>query len=307
MAQYRYYLLTGATSGLGLEAAAHLAKADETAFIVAGARRPEQADALRKVVPGGRLRVLDLDISSLDSVKSFAAQVPDVLGGNTLSAMAFNAGIQIISGDRYSIDGYDLTFATNVLGHIALFYHLEPLLSRSAVIVSTASGTHDKEHKLAKPYKFFGGYFPSAVDVANGNVSDSTDNAQLGRDRYATSKLCNVLFTYAMARNYGATGPRFIAFDPGLMPGTELARDQPSAIRFAWKNILPAAAKLIDGASTAKLSGTMLAMLLQQQRFATGTGLHVEFTGREIASSKLSHDEAAQDALIAWAKQTISH
>jgi NAD(P)-dependent dehydrogenase (short-subunit alcohol dehydrogenase family) len=218
--------------------------------------------------------------------------------------VALNAGIQIISGDQYSVDGFELTFATNVLGHIALFRQLEAILPPSAVIVSTASGTHDKDHKLAKPYKFFGGYFPSAAEVAAGNVSESTDQAQLGRDRYATSKLCNILFTYAMARKYGDSGPRFIAYDPGLMPGTELARDQSAALRFAWKNILPTAAKMIDGASTAKRSGGVLAQLLASNLFPKGSGLHVEFTGSQIPSSKTSHDEAIQDALIDWVQTT---
>jgi NAD(P)-dependent dehydrogenase (short-subunit alcohol dehydrogenase family) len=252
-------------------------------------------------VPHEQLLVLKLDTSSLKSVKSFATDVHTTLSTNMLSGMALNAGVQIISGDQYSEDGFELTFATNVLGHIVLFELLQSSLASDAVIVSTASGTHDKDHKLAKPYKFFGGYFPSAEGVAAGNVSDSTDKAQLGRDRYATSKLCNILFTYAMARKFGGGGPRFIAFDPGLMPGTELARDQPAALRFAWKNILPTAAKLIDGASTAKRSGAMLVQLLSQKRFSTGTGLHVEFTGNEIPSSQMSHDKAIQDELMALA------
>ena len=305
MTQHKYYLLTGATSGLGLEAATQLAKADESIFIIAGARQPRQATALRRAVPEARLLVLELDISSLASVKSFAAKVRQALAASTLSGVALNAGVQIVSGDQYSVDGFELTFATNVLGHIALFQYLQPILSPSAVIVSTASGTHDKDHKLAKPYKFFGGYFPSAAEVAAGKVSESTDKAQMGRDRYAASKLCNILFTYAMAKRYGNDGPRFIAFDPGLMPGTELARDQPAPLRFAWKNILPTAAKMIDGASTAKRSGAMLAQLLAKKRFPIETGLHVEFTGDEIPSSKMSYDQAIQDELIAWMEKTI--
>ena len=214
--------------------------------------------------------------------------------------MALNAGVQIVSGDRYSEDGFELTFATNVLGHIALFQRLQSALTPESVNVSTASGTHDKSHKLAKPYKFHGGYFPSAAEIAAGYVSSSSDKAQLGRDRYATSKLCNILFTYAKAREFGLTGPRFIAYDPGLMPGTELARDQPAAMRFAWKNVLPVAAKMIDGASTAERSGAVLAELLTAKRFPMGTGLHVEFTGNEIPSSQMSHNKTLQDALMHW-------
>lgn len=296
----RYYLFTGATSGLGLEAAAHLARADATSMIIVGARETSNLDRLRHAIPAAQLHVMTLDTSSLTSVWSFANELIEFLGIDTLTGIALNAGVQIISGDQYSVDGFELTFATNVLGHIVLFRHLQPAFSPTSVIVSTASGTHDKEHKLAKPYKFYGGYFPSAAEVAAGKVSASTNKAQLGRDRYATSKLCNILFTYAMAREFTKGGPRFIAYDPGLMPGTELARDQPAAIRFAWKNVLPTAAKLIDGASTAKRSGIMLAELLAGRHLPNGTGIHVEFTGHEIPSSQMSNDESLQDALVEW-------
>lgn len=304
MSPLRYYLFTGATSGLGLEAAAQLAAADPVNMVIAGVREAAGLENLRRGVPAAQLHTMALDISSLSSVQRFAADVVGFLGANTLSAISLNAGVQIVSGDRFSEDGFELTFATNVLGHMALFRRLQTALSPATVIVSTASGTHDKDHKLAKPFKFYGGYFPSAAEVASGNVSSSSDKAQLGRDRYATSKLCNVLFTYAKAREFGLYGPRFIAYDPGLMPGTELARDQPTAIRFAWKNMLPAAARMIDGASTAKRSGAVLAELLTAKRFPLGTGLYIEFTGDEIPSSQMSYDEALQDELARWALTT---
>ena len=304
MGSARHYLFTGATSGLGLKAAAQVARADATCVIIIGARETSNLDRVRHAIPAAQLHVMTLDTSSLFSVRSFANELTEFLGTNTLTGTALNAGVQIVSGNQYSIDGFELTFATNVLGHIALFQYLQPAFSPTSVIVSTASGTHDKDHKLAKPYRFYGGYFPSAAEVAAGKVSASTDKAQLGRDRYATSKLCNILFTYAMARKFAKAGPRFIAYDPGLMPGTELARDQPAAIRFAWKNVLPTAAKLIDGASTAKRSGILLAELLAGRHLPNGTGLHVEFTGQEIPSSQMSYDESLQDALDEWVGTT---
>jgi NAD(P)-dependent dehydrogenase (short-subunit alcohol dehydrogenase family) len=305
MSSARYYLFTGATSGLGLKAAAQLAQAEATNIVIVGARETASLSSLQRAVTAAQLHVITLDTSSLASVRSFANKVIGLLGTNKLNGIALNAGVQIVSGDRYSVDGFELTFATNVLGHIALFRLLQPVTAASAIIVSTASGTHDKDHKLAKPYKFYGGYFPSVAEVAAGEVSTNAEKSQLGRDRYATSKLCNILFTYAMARKFGDGGPRFIAYDPGLMPGTDFARDQPAAIRFAWKNVLPTAAKLIDGASTAKRSGAMLAQLLAGRHLPNGTGLHVEFSGQEIRSSQMSYDERLQDALMTWVGTTV--
>jgi NAD(P)-dependent dehydrogenase (short-subunit alcohol dehydrogenase family) len=306
MDNQQIYVMTGATSGLGLATAEAIANASHANMLIVGARHPDQANDLRQVVSGRQLVILELDVSSLESVRRFAKNVSQICGMQSIAGLALNAGVQIVSGDQFSVDGLELTFATNVLGHIALFHELRNLTSPSTRVISTASGTHDKDHKLAKPYNFFGGFFPSASKVAAGDVSLSHDHAQKGRDQYATSKLCNILFTYAMARQLGESGPRFIAFDPGLMPGTELVRDNTAAIRFAWKNILPTAAKLIDGASTTKKSGAMLAKLLMQQHLPTGTGLYVEFTGAQIKSSTMSYDEELQDALILWVNAQLA-
>jgi hypothetical protein len=67
----------------------------------------------------------------------------------------------------------------------------------------------------------------------------------VGRRRYATSKLCNVLTTYGLARRIsnGGLGSRTVtanAFDPGLMPGTGLARDYGGFTAFAWRYLPPA-------------------------------------------------------------------
>jgi NAD(P)-dependent dehydrogenase (short-subunit alcohol dehydrogenase family) len=286
---------------LGLETAKHLAANDRGCMIIAGIRQSAKLQALLAAVPPSQLHMIELDTSSVASAKRFAAETLGYLGDNTLTGVALNAGLQIISGDQFSVEGHELTFATNVLGHMVFIQNIVPALADQSVIVSTASGTHDGDNELAKPYKFLGGFFPSAADVAAGRVSDATDAAQLGRDRYATSKLCNILFTYAMARRYGPAGPRFLAYDPGLMPGTELVRDHPAATRFAWKNILPTAAKLMAGASTAKASGELLAQMVAGAAFATDTGVYIEYTRQIIASSKLSYDEPSQDALMAWA------
>jgi NAD(P)-dependent dehydrogenase (short-subunit alcohol dehydrogenase family) len=295
-----YFVFTGVTSGLGMEAARNVASSCSKNMIVAGVRDPENAQALRDAIPASQLILFELDTSSLASVEAFAAAAKEVIGASSIVGIALNAGVQITDGDRNSVDGFELTFATNVLGHVALFNLLRCKLAPQAIVVSTASGTHDADHKLAKPYGFRGGVFPSSHAVAMGDVSNSDNAAQVGRDRYSTSKLCNIMFTYAMAREFGDTGPRFIAFDPGLMPGTGLARTQPVIVRAAWRYVLPLAVRFIDGASTAERSGAQLAALLTGQAHPQGTGLHIEFTGNEIRSAPISHDEAKQDELMEW-------
>lgn len=302
----KHFIITGATSGLGLVAARELASKHPEMRILVGARSPKSAEALHNAVPKDQLWISPLDTSSLRSVRQFSDAVITELRGANIDGLALNAGAQFVNVTDPTEDGYDLTFATNVLGHISLFRALEKSLSGTSVIVSTASGTHDENNSIARRSGFRGSFFPSANAVARGDYSTDVGQRQAGMDRYATSKLCNVMFTYAMARHFGENGPRFIALDPGMMPGTGLARDHSKAAQIAWKTVMPALAKLLNGASTPEQSGSLLADLLAREVFSEGTGLHIEYTRKEISSSDLSYDREKQDALIAFAEAAIA-
>ena len=63
------------------------------------------------------------------------------------------------------------------------------------------------------------------------------DGAQGDRDRYATAKMAQIGATLGMARR--DTDRRWRVLDPGLMPGTGLARDRGALERFLWGNVLP--------------------------------------------------------------------
>lgn len=293
------HLITGATSGLGLEAARALAQQDGRHHVLAGARRPATAAVLRAAVPPERLTVLELDLGSLASVRSFATEARRLLGraGGRLSGIACNAGIQPTGPLRRSADGHELTFATNHLGHALLVHELLDLLAPGAAVVSTASGTHDPADGLARRFGFRGGVFPDAAAVARGEPDPSVSEKQQGMDRYATSKLCNVLFTYAMAARVPASAARFVAFDPGLMPGTGLARDRSAPERFGWSYVMPLVGRAVPGVSSPARSGAALARLLSEPELAPGTGLHFDFRLRQTPTSELSRRKEVQDDL----------
>jgi NAD(P)-dependent dehydrogenase (short-subunit alcohol dehydrogenase family) len=280
----RTYLITGATAGMGLVAARHLARDGDAALIV-GARSPERATALREAVPAARLHLLPLDTSSLRSVTTFCVAAEKVLGATgVIDGIACNAGLQIIGPHSLSVDGYDLTFATNHLGHFALVNRLLSRLAPGAAVVSTASGTHDPRERLARIFGFRGGLFRDAATVATGKLDPTASTVQQGMDRYATSKLCNILFTTEMARRVPASQARFIAFDPGLMPGTGLARDRSAMERWWWTNVLPALRLVSRGVSSAERSGEALARLLAEPALAS-SGQYVDFRLRSIEAS----------------------
>jgi protochlorophyllide reductase len=297
MTDRRVFVVTGATSGLGLEAARILASRVPDARLIVGARRPEAATALRAAVPAQALAVLPLDLGSLDSVRQFAASVETTRQGAPVAGLVCNAGLQVVSGHRHSADGHELTFAANHLGHALLTRLLLPVLAPGAAVVSTASGTHDPADGLARRFGFRGGIFPDAMAVARGDLDRARPSSLQGMDRYATSKLCNILFTYAMARRVPAAVARFIAFDPGLMPGTGLARDATPLRQFAWRIVLPLIAVALPGTSTPARSGAALAALLVEPDLAPGTGLHLDQRLRRKPSSADSHRADWQDDL----------
>ena len=294
------YLITGATSGLGLETARGVAARDPRRHVLAGARDPAAASALRAAVPPDRLTVLELDLASLASVRRFAAEARRRLGpGGRLAGIACNAGLQAVGPLRRSVDGHELTFATNHLGHVLLVHELLDLLAPGAAVVGTASGTHDPADRLARRFGFRGAVFPSAEAVARGELDGAASEKQRGMDRYATSKLCGILFAYAMAARVPAATARFLAFDPGLMPGTGLARDRPLPERLGWTYLMPVLGRFVPGVSSAARSGAALARLLTEPDVAPGTGLHLDFRLRVTPTSELSLRRDVQDSLHA--------
>ena len=99
-------LLTGATSGIGLELARQLL-AEPARRLIVGARRPAAATRLRALAGTERLTILPLDLASLASTRAFADAVVAELAGARLDALAANAGVQLPGPLRLTADGYE--------------------------------------------------------------------------------------------------------------------------------------------------------------------------------------------------------
>jgi light-dependent protochlorophyllide reductase len=280
----RTVLITGGTSGLGLRAAAELARDPTWHVVITGRDRQRSQTAAAKI--GAEPEVLDL--GSLDDVREFGERFRG--GGRPpLAAVVCNAGLQQISGLTVSDDGYESTFAVNHLGHFLLVALLLEQVTTPARVVIVSSNTHDPERRTGMPVPRYG----TAAELARPDADRQSDDSPVtaGRRRYTTSKLCNVLFTYELDRRLGGRGVTFNAFDPGLMPGTGLARDYPAYQRIAWRFVMPALTLISASVNTPRTSGRALARLIVDPTLDARSGRYWSGT-REIRSSADSYDPA---------------
>jgi NAD(P)-dependent dehydrogenase (short-subunit alcohol dehydrogenase family) len=137
------FVVTGANSGIGLEAV--IALAGKGANVVMACRSPGKArDAearVRSLHPGCSLEVRSLDLSSLQSVRAFAADLAK--DHPRIDVLVNNAGIMAIPR-TLTADGFEMQLGTNHLGHFALTGLLLPALAAApaARVVSVASTAH---------------------------------------------------------------------------------------------------------------------------------------------------------------------
>lgn len=195
----RTFLVTGATSGLGLESVRALAAAGAT--VVLGARNPDRAQEviadLRVHHPGAELTHLPLDLADLSSIEAAVAAFHDEHG--RLDVLVNNAGV-MVPPFTLSEDGHELQFAVNHLAVFALTAHLLPMLLEQpdSRVVTTSSIAH----RTGELY---------LDDIT---AEDGYD----ARERYRQSKLANLLFALELDRRLRAAdaSTTSVACHPGI-------------------------------------------------------------------------------------------
>jgi NAD(P)-dependent dehydrogenase (short-subunit alcohol dehydrogenase family) len=127
----RRFIVTGANSGTGREAARRLALAGaEVILAVRSLEKGEEAKAsIAHEAPGATLEVRHLDLADLASVREFAAGV--TADGRPLHVLVNNAGVMIPPRRFETADGFELQFGTNFMGPYVLTTLLLPLLTRT--------------------------------------------------------------------------------------------------------------------------------------------------------------------------------
>ena len=301
-------IVTGGNSGLGYGCASAMLSGSPSWHVIIACRDPGRAqkavELLRESArPGARVETMALDLAS---VRSFAAKLEDRLkaaGLPPLHGLVCNAAVQ--GARTYTADGFESTFGVSHLGHYLLVNLLVPLMEKPARIAVVASGVHDPA-ELAKVPAGLAVPVPAwntPTALAKGDLGPAAANDDAAADRgrrYSTTKLANVYFTYGLAPRL-PEGINVNAFDPGLMPGTGLARDYPAVVRFAWHNILPRIIPLlrlllVKNIHTPEESGKALARLIVDPALSSTNGKYFEGL-REIPSSVESYDKDRAEEL----------
>lgn len=289
-------VLTGGHTGLGLAASRHLLDTTPDAHLVWATRSRQVAEqAAARLGAPSRITILPLDLNALDNVRRFADDLLGRLQAGSLppmSALVCNAGIQFAEGQHWTTDGFEQTFGVNYLAHVVLVERLLPVLEPAGRIVLVGSGTHFDAPRVwtAAMFGMPPAQYLGAAPLARGEVPASLAPAtpKANQFRYATSKLCTLLYMYELDRRLRAAGSRVTVttFDPGLMPGTGLGRANKGAALWAWKNVLPVL-RLFPGVNSPDTSGRNLAWLTTSPAVAGVTGKY--FEGRQaVPSSVLS-------------------
>jgi NAD(P)-dependent dehydrogenase (short-subunit alcohol dehydrogenase family) len=191
------FLITGASSGIGRETARSLVS--HGASVVGTVRNLAKAEPATASVRdaalqgGGSLELINLDLASLQSVRACADKL--LADGQPFDAIIANAGVMATPFGR-TIDGFEVQFGTNHLGHFALINQIEPLLVDNGRLVVLSSLAH------------------RGADI---NLDDPNFEQQAYDPwvAYSRSKTANSLFAVEFDRRHRDRGIRAASVMPG--------------------------------------------------------------------------------------------
>jgi protochlorophyllide reductase len=272
MTQHRQstVVITGASSGVGLYAAKALA-AKGWHVVMACRDLPKTEKVAQEVgIPKESYSILPIDLGSLASVRQFVEKFRAT--GKPLDALVCNAAIYmpLIKSPLRSPEGYELSMATNHLGHFLLCNLLledmkkSDFSDRRLVILGTVTHNPDELGGKIPPRPDLGNFEGFAVGFQDPiSMADAKQFEPV--KAYKDSKVCNVLTMQELDRRYHAsTGITFTSLYPGCVADTPLFRNHYPLFQkiFPWfqKNIT-------GGYVSQELSGERVAMVVADPEY----------------------------------------
>jgi protochlorophyllide reductase len=301
-------IITGASSGVGLYAAKAFAQRENWHVIMACRNLPKTQQAAQSLgISPDKYTIMHLDLGSLAGVRQFVTDFR--ASGKSLDALVCNAAVYLprLQEPMYSPDGYELSVATNHLGHFLLCNLLLENLKQSTspdprlVILGTVTA-NSKElgGKIPIPAPADLGDLQGMVAGFKAPIAMIDGKPFKPGKAYKDSKLCNMITTRELHRRFhSSTGITFTSLYPGCVADTPLFRNAPELFQkiFPWfqKNIT-------GGYVTQELAGERVAQVVADPEFKQ-SGVHWSWGNRQKAgrasfaqelSAQASDDQKAQ-------------
>ncbi|MCJ1454955.1 hypothetical protein MMC28_005308 [Mycoblastus sanguinarius] len=250
-------LITGCSSGIGIETARAFAAVGSRLFITARDMKKGQT-ACSEFLKPGHVDLLELDTSSLASVRACADEL--LRRSQKLHILVNNAGI-MAGPEVHTEDGFEAQFATNYLGHFLLFQLLRPTLLASSTpsfnsrVVNVSSSGHAASGVLFDNYNFKdGSYSPFAA--------------------YGQSKTAEIYMTNEIERLYCSKGLHGNSVHPGGI-STGLQIHFPQEVKDSWETN-----KSVKNAMKSTAQGAASTMYAAVSRDLEGKGgMYIEDCG----------------------------
>ena len=295
----RTFLVTGGHGGLGFQCARTLARDFGAELVLAGRDLPRVEAAANEIRRefNAKVSAVQVDLGALADVRAAADEIKRRVESGEIAPLhgiVCNAGLMAPTNLVYSKDGIEQTFAVNHLGHFLLVEMLLPILSTPGRIVVVSSDTHDPKTlggRMGKPV------IPDASFLAYPEKQGVPSLTPM--QRYATSKVCNILFAYELNRRIRQSRRDIavLAFNPGFTPGTGFTRSFNGIAKtfmaskpFAWM------IGLLGGVmGDRQYSGDAMGQIAGDPRYQSKSGTYFEchnFALHERSTSTASYDEA---------------
>jgi retinol dehydrogenase 12 len=236
-------LVTGANTGIGKESARALAAMGATVIVHARSREKGEAAVaeIRATTGSDAVHLALADLASLEAVRALAAEI--LAAYDRLDVLLNNAGL-MLSKRTETEDGCETTFAVN---HLAPFLLTHLLLDRLKATAAAAGGAPGSARVVTVASEAHRRGGPLDFD----DLQSARRYEKQGLGPYGRSKLCNILFTRALARRLEGTGVTANCCHPGVVR-TEFAGPDDASwpVYLGWKLISPFIIGPVEGAAT---------------------------------------------------------
>ncbi|CAG9988138.1 unnamed protein product [Clonostachys byssicola] len=205
----KVFLVTGASSGIGIETGRALAATGAKVFLAVRDLKKGEA-ACKSFLEPGRVELIELDVSSSKSVRECVAKF--LQKSPQLNVLVCNAGVMTIPTREETEDGFEMQLAVNYLGHFLLFWLLKDAMAKSSTpgfqsrLVNVASSGHQASEIVWDDF-----------NLKNYNPLTA----------YGQSKLAQVYMANYVDRHFGSQGIHALSLMPGGITDTNLSQHTP--------------------------------------------------------------------------------